>query len=230
MRVLIGDITGGALKAGEKLPSVRKLAVQFDVSTGVVRECQLALVERGLLDVRHGRAAKVNPETEWDVLDPEVLAAVMRGEGAERLLGEYLESRRILEVEAAGLAAERANPEMVEQLTQAFEAMQQAARHAHDNSAAEPLYEQADVNFHRAIIAAAGNRPLARLAEPIHSALSATFPALARPQKRLSQGLPEHRRILDAIAAGDADAARRAMREHLLTIEGHLRERAPVAG
>ena len=63
------------------------------------------------------------------------------------------------------------------------------------------------------------------MAEPIHRALSATFGALARPQTRFERGLPEHARILEAIKDGDSAAARLAMREHLLTVEGHLRER-----
>ena len=50
-------------------------------------------------------------------------------------------------------------------------------------------------------------------------------PALARPQSRFERGLPEHDRILEAIRSGDAAGARLAMREHLLTVEGYLRER-----
>lgn len=226
MLVLLGDITSGAVAEGEKLPPLTELAAQFGVSTGVIRECQRALAERGLVSVRHGRRAVVRPEEDWDVFDPDVLAALVAGEGAPHVLGEYLESRRLLEVEAAGLAAERATPVAVQGLSDAFDAMRVAAERARANPAAEPLYQQADIDFHRAIIRAAGNRPLARMAEPIHRALSATFGALARPQTRFERGLPEHARILEAIKAGDAAAARLAMREHLLTVEGYLRERS----
>jgi GntR family transcriptional repressor for pyruvate dehydrogenase complex len=225
MRVLLGDITGGAVAEGARLPTLTELAAQFQVSTGVIRECQRALAERGLLSVRHGRRAIVRPEEDWDVFDPDVLTALVRGDRAAHVLGEYLESRRLLEVEAAGLAAERATPTAVERLSDAFDAMRDAAERARTNAAAEPLYEQADIDFHRAIIRAAGNRPLARMAEPIHRALTATFAALARPQTRFERGLPEHARILEAIRAGDSAAARLAMRQHLLTVEGYLRER-----
>jgi DNA-binding FadR family transcriptional regulator len=225
MLVLLGDITGGAVAEGERLPTLTELAGQFGVSTGVIRECQRALAERGLVSVRHGRRAVVRPEQDWDVFDPDVLAALVSGDRAAHVLAEYLESRRLLEVEAAGLAAERATPEAIQALSDAFEAMRAAAERARANPAAEPLYQQADIDFHRAIIRAARNRPLARMAEPVHSALSATFGALARPQSRFERGLPEHGRILEAIAAGDAAGARLAMREHLLTVEGYLRER-----
>jgi DNA-binding FadR family transcriptional regulator len=228
MLVLIGDITGGVVSEGERLPSLTQLATQFGVSTGVIRECQRALAERGLLSVRHGRRAVVNSEEEWDLFDPDVLAALVRGDRASRALGEYLESRRILEVEAAGLAAERATPAALQRLAEAFDVMRTAAERARTNPAAEPLYENADVAFHRAIVRAAGNRTLARMAEPIHRALTATFPALARPQTRFERGLPEHARILAAISNGDAAGARQAMRDHLLTVEGYLRERVPT--
>jgi GntR family transcriptional repressor for pyruvate dehydrogenase complex len=227
--VLIGDITGGRFAAGDKLPSLEQLKAQFGVSTGVIRECQRALAERGLLSVHHGRRAIVRPEDEWDVFDPDVLAALVRSDRGAHVLGEYLESRRILEVEAAGLAAERAAPGAVQWIADAFAAMREAAERARTNPAAEPLYEKADIDFHRAIIRAAGNRPLARMAEPVHRALSTTFATLARPEARFERSLPEHARILDAISAGDAPAARLAMREHLLTIEGYLRERSAAA-
>jgi GntR family transcriptional repressor for pyruvate dehydrogenase complex len=232
MIVLLGDITGGMVGEGERLPSLTELAAQFQVSTGVIRECQRALAERGLVSVRHGRRAVVRPEEDWDVFDPDVLTALVSGDRAAHALAEYLESRRLLEVEAAGLAAERATPVAVQHLTGAFEAMRAAAERARTNPAAEPLYQQADVDFHRAIIGAAGNRVLARMAEPIHRALSATFATLARPQTRFERGLPEHARILEAIRDGDPAGARLAMREHLFTVEGYLHERtaAPDGG
>jgi GntR family transcriptional regulator, galactonate operon transcriptional repressor len=227
MGVLLGDIAAGGVGEGERLPSLTELAAQFSVSTGVVRECQRALAERGVVSVHHGRRAAVRPESEWDVFDPDVLTALVRAGRAIHLLGEYLESRRILEVEAAGLAADRADSAAIARLSESFHAMRRAAERARRNVAAEPLYHQADVDFHKAIIRAAGNRPLARMAEPIHAALSATFAELARPQLRFERGLPEHERILVAISTGDAAGARFAMREHLLTVEGYLRERRP---
>jgi DNA-binding FadR family transcriptional regulator len=230
MRVLIGDIVGGAAPAGERLPTLTELSAQFRVSTGVVRECQRALAERGLVSVRHGRRAIVLPESEWDVFDPDVLTPLIGAGRAEGVLSECLEARRVLEVEAAGLAAERATPEALAGLSEAFEQMGAAAERARTNPAAEPLYQQADIDFHRAIIRAAGNRPLARLAEPLHRALSATFATLARPQTRFERGLPEHQRILEAIRSRDREGAGQAMHEHLLTVESYLRERSRDRG
>jgi len=226
MRVLIGEIVAGTYEEGELLPKVGDLAVQFDVSQGVVRECLLALQERGFVEVRHGHGSLVREESEWNRFDPEVLAAVLGGSRAADVLGEYLECRRILEVEAAGLAAERGTNEDVDGVSGAFQRMRATAEQARRNRAAEPLYHEADIGFHRAVVRAAGNPTLGQMTAPIHRALATTFGALARPQKRFERGLPEHERILDAIASHDPDGAREAMRDHLLTVEGYLREYA----
>jgi DNA-binding FadR family transcriptional regulator len=62
------------------------------------------------------------------------------------------------------------------------------------------------------------------MTEPIHRALTAARRPLARPSARMERGLPEHRRILKAIADRDPAAARAAMSDHLVTVEGYLRE------
>jgi GntR family transcriptional repressor for pyruvate dehydrogenase complex len=68
------------------------------------------------------------------------------------------------------------------------------------------------------------------MTESIHQSLGAAVPALARPDTRFERGLPEHKRILAAIVEGDPDAAREAMRAHLETIGGYLREYASARG
>jgi DNA-binding FadR family transcriptional regulator len=226
MRVLIGEIVAGTFAAGELLPKGEDLASQSGVSLGVVRECLLGLQERGLVEVRHGHGAIVEDEARWDRFDPDVLAALLGGSRAAGVLGEYLECRRILEVEAAGLAAARATTEAVDGISGAFQRMRATAERARVNRAAEPLYHEADIDFHRAVVRAAGNPTLGQMTAPIHRALATTFGALARPQERFVRGLPEHEQILDAIAVHDEDGAREAMRDHLLTVEGYLREYA----
>jgi DNA-binding FadR family transcriptional regulator len=226
MRVLIGEIAAGRYAEGDLLPRESDVAEQFGISRGVARECLRGLEERGLVTVRHGRGAIVTSEEKWDRFDQDVLATLLRAGGAAGVLGEYLECRRILEVEAAGLAAERATSAALERLSEAFARMHSTAERARKNPAAEQLYHEADVAFHRAVVHAAGNPVLGRMTEPIHRALAATFGALARPRLRFERGLPEHERILQAITQGDPTAARDAMRAHLLTVEGYLHEYA----
>ena len=108
MRILIADIVSGVRPAGDMLPREVDLAAEFDVSRGVARETIRAMEERRLISVKHGKGATINEADDWDVFDPDVLAATLDSERGSEVLAEYLECRRILEVEAAGLAAERA--------------------------------------------------------------------------------------------------------------------------
>jgi DNA-binding FadR family transcriptional regulator len=226
MRVLIADIVSGRLPEGDPLPRETALADQFGVSRGVARECMRGLEERGLVRVKHGRGATVNESGRWRVFDPEVLSGLLASAHGTAVLGEYLECRRILEIEAVGLAAERAGERDLAALSDAFARMTTSAELARANPAAEDLFHEADIAFHRTLIAATGNRALGSLAEPIHRALTAARRPLARPDRRMDRGLPEHRRILTAIAARDPEEARAAMRDHLVTVEGYLRELA----
>jgi GntR family transcriptional repressor for pyruvate dehydrogenase complex len=226
MRPLIAEIVGGARPEGEKLPREEDLAVQHGVSRGVARECIRAMEERGLVSVRHGKGATVNSSDDWNVFDPEVLGAILNSPRSAEILADYLECRRILEVEAAGLAAERATAKDLQSLSAALARMEESAAASSDSAAAEDLFHEADTEFHEALFRATGNRALGGLAETIHAALLAARYPLSRPQYRIERAMPEHRRILSAVAERDPAAARAAMADHLSTIEGYLREHA----
>jgi GntR family transcriptional repressor for pyruvate dehydrogenase complex len=223
MRMLTAEIVAGARRAGEMLPREVDLAEQFEVSRGVARETIRAMEERGLISVKHGKGATINGPEHWDVFDPEVLAATLDTKRSGDVLGEYLECRRILEIEAAGIAAERASKRDVKRIADALQRMEHTAS-GPPTPAAEERFHEADVAFHQALIAATGNRALGGLVERIQSALVvARFP-LARPEYRQQRALPEHRRLYDAVAAQDPAAARQAMSDHLDTVAGYLHE------
>jgi DNA-binding FadR family transcriptional regulator len=197
MLVLTADIVTGARAPGDMLPREQDLAAEFGISRGVARECIRAMEERGLVSVKHGRGATVTPSTDWDFFDPDVLAAMLdRPDGGE-LLAEYLECRHILEVEAAGLAARRATKAELEQLASALD-------------------DRDDAAFRQALVAAAGNRALAALLETVGAGMTP-------PPKEADPA--ELRRILTAVAAGDAQAAKRAMAAHLATAAAELTAR-----
>jgi GntR family transcriptional repressor for pyruvate dehydrogenase complex len=230
MRVLIADITSGEYAPGRRLSRETDLARDFGVSRGVVREAIRGLEERGLVDVKHGRGATVNPDTAWDVFSADVLSSLLTTSRAADVLREYLECRRILEIEAAGLAAERATARDLAALADHLAQMTASAARAAGNRAAEDFYHEADIAFHRAVIASTGNQALARMTEPVQRALAEARRPLARPEHRFGRGIPEHERILAAIADRDAHESRAAMGDHLLTVEGYLREYADAAG
>lgn len=227
MRVLIADIVSGETPAGEKLPREADLAVRFGVSRGVTRECIRAMEERGLIAVKHGKGATVNGADQWNMFDPDVLGSMLDSPRSVEVLSSYIETRRIIEVAAAGLAAERATKQDLENMADALTRMEESARRP-NSAAAEDLFHEADIAFHQALIAATGNRALGGLAEQIHEALLTARYPLARPQYRSKRALPEHRRILSAVADRDADGARGAMTDHLKTVEGYLKEHAEL--
>jgi DNA-binding FadR family transcriptional regulator len=214
MRELLAEITLGELLPGEMLPREIDLVERFAVSRGVIRECIRSLEERGVITVKHGRGATVTPRDEWDVLDPEVLDALLAAPEGKRLENEALECQRLLEVQAAGLAAERAGNADLKALTHAHERMTADAARAHTTRIAARRYRHADVDFHRMIVHASRNRALAQMSAPLHRALTATS-AEPRDSADAERHLDEHRDIIAAIADHDPEAARTAMADHL---------------
>jgi DNA-binding FadR family transcriptional regulator len=219
---LIGEIVGGVRAPGEALPREAALAEQFGVSRGITREVMRALEERGLVNVKHGIGSSVAPRERWDTLDPLVLAALLPSDRGPAVLMEFLETRRIIEVEAAGLAAERATDEDLTRLDEAYTALEDAAARAAANPAAEQRYLEADVNYHQVIMGITHNAVLCSLIARIHSAILEARVPTARPDLRADQGLPEHAKIRTAIRSRNVSAARRAMRDHLTSVGANL--------
>jgi GntR family transcriptional repressor for pyruvate dehydrogenase complex len=230
MRDLLAEIAVGELAPGDMLPRELDLAARYQVSRGVVRECIRGLEERGVIAVKHGRGATVTSPERWDVLDPDVLRALLDAPAGEQLVSDAVECQRLLEVEAAGLAAERAQHEDLDALTHALERMSAAAGHAATAPAAADRYHEADLHFHRTVVKAAGNRALARMSAPLHRALATAARergATAGTDRRVA----EHRKIVSAIAARDPAAARDAMAAHLHAgTRTLLARRRPVRG
>jgi DNA-binding FadR family transcriptional regulator len=193
MQELIARIAAGTYPVGSMLPKEERLATELDVSRGVVRECIRALEERGVLRVRHGRGATVLPARAWNVLDPSVFAAVHDAPGGRRLVAEAAEARSIVLGQAAALAAARGRTDALRALAAAVDAIE---------TADDARREAAEMEFERALLDAAANRPLARVA--------AALGEIGSPG-----GAGSYRAVLSAVAAGDAAEARAAM-ERLL--------------
>jgi DNA-binding FadR family transcriptional regulator len=227
LQTLIAAIVGGHYLSGELLPREADLAEQFGVSRATSREFIRGLEERGLIAVKHGRGATVNPPELWDSLDADVLTALLAGSRGPKLLTDFLEMRCVFEVQAARLAAERAEADGILALEAGFERMQEAVADGPSMIVAgERSFQIADVAFHRTLVNLTGNETLMALSGRIHGAMLEMRQPLARPALRVSRTLPEHERILRAVASGDPDAAARAMEEHLASVAGYLREYA----
>lgn len=212
-------IERGALKPGDRLPAERDLATQIGVSRPTIRAGLRTLAAMGVVRSRHGSGTYI-PEGP-PALNTDALSFLAALHGFTR--EEMYEARRILEVGAAGLAAERATAEQVatlaEEVASLFAAMQEPR-----------VFLVHDINFHRGVAAASGNPIVASLVEMV-SALyyeRRRETAAAASARDLRDAAEMHRRIYQAIRARDADTARRAMHDHLLQASQHQAQE-PVA-
>ncbi|MGX1123143.1 DNA-binding transcriptional regulator YhcF (GntR family) [Streptomyces ambofaciens] len=116
-------IVAGAWVPGASLPVEDALAAEIGVSRGVLREAVKSLVAKGMLHVRPRTGTRVLPPEQWNHLDRDVLRWKQAGDAAA-LLRDTGELRRIVEPEAARLAADRAGPDDVSMLYESLAAME----------------------------------------------------------------------------------------------------------
>ena len=210
-------IERGALRPGDRLPAERDLASQIGVSRPSVRAGLHALAAMGVVRSRHGSGTFIPAGP--PALAPEPLSFLAALHGFSR--DEMYEARRVLEVGAAGLAAERATSDqlatLADEVTSLFALM-------HDAQA----FLVHDVAFHRIVAASSGNPILAALTEMV-SALyyeRRRKTAVRAANRDLRAAAEAHRRIYQAIRAHDADSARRAMHDHLVEASRYQAEEA----
>jgi DNA-binding FadR family transcriptional regulator len=211
IRRLVELIEAGTIAAGEQLPGERDLSDQLQVSRGTVREAVQFVQALGLVEVRRGSGTFVRASTDRRQLEAEWRQWTIRH--ADRI-HELLEVRKGLESFAAELAAERIGGEGAAELEQALHDMEDAV----DRFDTTGLV-QADVAFHHAFCAAAGNAALLELADAMGQQLLPERGAIFGLAKRPARSLLEHRAIDDAIRSGDGHRARASVIAHLASVE-----------
>jgi GntR family transcriptional repressor for pyruvate dehydrogenase complex len=135
----------------------------------------------------------------------------------EANLRELYEVRRMLEGEAAGLAAARRSDEDLRTMGEAIKDM---AKGLDDRD----TYAAADVRFHVAVAAATGNRVALHAMHAIRDVLERALEQVYGIPGSAARSLEQHREILSAIAGGDAEEARGRMRTHLTRVEREIHE------
>jgi DNA-binding FadR family transcriptional regulator len=208
-RILSGQIPEGATI------NVPELQADLGVSLTAVREALKVLTAKGLVDARQKRGTFVRPRSDWNLLDSDMIRWHFDDDVRPELLEELHEVRGIVEPAAARLAALRAQPAHLEALDAALEQMASATD---DLAAAD-----ADLRFHRALLAATGNELLTKMEVIMETGL-ADRDRLVHKVKPSDDPLPSHRRVVDAVRAGDPAAAEQAMRELLAKAAEDLTE------
>ena len=215
-------IVRGEVQPGQTLPET-ELCRDLGASRTVVREALKSLSAKGLVDTRTRTGTRVLEATHWNLLDLDVLGWRYAAMPRVQFFRELFELRRMIEPNAAALAAERATPADIEMIACAYADMQKAP---HESQSAI----DADLRFHRAVLTAAQNELLAQMASVIGAGLLTSF--------RISSSsfdvfVPQHGEILEAIRHGRAAAARAAMDKLLLStrdfLEHELAEPAAAA-
>jgi GntR family transcriptional repressor for pyruvate dehydrogenase complex len=208
-------IATGEWGPGTRLPRENDLARQLGLSRNSLREAVRALSLARVLEVRQGDGTYVSSLEPAELLEPTLSATnLLRG----RTVLELFEVRRMLEPEAAALAARASDPEVIDRLGRELDRMVAAGDHADE-------LVTADAAFHDVIAAAAGNGVLRALLRSLstNTARARLWHGIAE-RGALDLARDEHRRIYDAIAAADADLARASALLHIATNERWLRE------
>ncbi|MHB1357790.1 MAG: FadR/GntR family transcriptional regulator [Anaerolineae bacterium] len=201
-----GLIVADALHTGDKLPPERDLAERLGVSRPVIREALQVLSARGLAQIKPGCGTYVQePSVQGTAAHLELYFKLKH---CPNSLGDFFEIRRLLEVEAAGLAADRATTEDIAVLQASITEM---AKHLESL----PDYIKADVSFHLALAQAAHNDFMLMLIGTISNLLSQTISISASAPGAMPAGLAHHQNISRFIIDRNALGARGAMTLHM---------------
>ena len=207
---LVEMIVSGEVAPGESLPPESLLSTQFGVSRTVIRETMKRLQEKGMVTVAQGRGTHVNPTTTWNVLDPLVLSTMIRNDDSLGVLDDLSVVRSSLEAAMAAAAADSVDDDARALLREHLNAM---SEHIEESAA----FREADVNFHIAVMELSENTLAENIARVLitHAVGSDRYTGVD-PAHAFELTLAEHEKIVEAIAAGDPEAARAAMSAHIL--------------
>ncbi|NAZ82457.1 FCD domain-containing protein [Kineococcus sp. R8] len=206
---LLQAVRLGVVPAGERLPAERELAARLGVSRVTLREAIRSLAGAGLVEVRRGRAGGtfvLADRAPPGAPDPFAADPFAAGAGPAALR-DALRLRRVLEVGAVELAAER---------TLAADE-RDGLRHRLEVATGTALTEHraADSRLHLALAEAAGSPSLVTAVAEVRMRVNASLDRIPFLPPNLENSHAQHREVVAAVLAGDPAAARAAMRDHL---------------
>jgi GntR family transcriptional repressor for pyruvate dehydrogenase complex len=191
--------------AGERLPPERELAERFGVSRTVVREAVRTVASKGLLDVRAGSGTLVRKPSSETVAASVALLLSMNGQTTPAKVGEV---RRTLEVEIAGLAAQRRTDDDLLRL-------ESILLSAAGTSGDPDTFIETDIAFHAALAQATQNELFSVLLTSIANVMTEVRALGLRVPGTPERALRYHRDVFRWVERGDRDRAREAMDRHM---------------
>ncbi|WP_354638943.1 FadR/GntR family transcriptional regulator [Kitasatospora camelliae] len=206
-----GEIAEGAVLRAEELEE------RFGVSRTVVREAVRILESMRMVEPRRRVGITVLPRSSWDVFDPMVIRWRLAGAGRSAQLRSLGSLREAVEPAAAALAAQHASDDDRRELGALAVELTVTARAADLES-----FLRHDIAFHAAVLRASGNEMFAHLKDTVGAVLTGRTEHHLMPRRPREYAVRLHREVADAICAGDAEAAERAMRTIVVGALGEL--------
>jgi len=197
-------IESGEFRAGDKLPPERELAQLIGVSRATVRAGLQSLATVGVVDSRRGAGTFVAEGPPLLDVNPLSLFSALHGIPQD----ELFEARRVIEIDLAGLAAERAGGDELAAISEEVMEMFASVDDVH-------RFLVHDIRFHRAVAAAARNPLLGAIMEMVADLFYDHRKTTVDHWQRAPEAAEQHRRIYQAIKARDVARARLEMGEHL---------------
>ena len=197
-------IQGGSFQPGDRLPSINDMARRFGVGHPTLREALKKLETLGVVTIRHGSGVYVGTDNNSLVIPNPIFS----GSVTRKLLLDLIEARVPVEVTAAGLAAQHATGEHLQQMR----ALLRRAEESRDDDAA---LSAANMGFHREIASSSGNKVLGQLLEVLTNVFHEEQRLILNIYGSRQKDHQEHLQILEALEQKDADLAIERMRAHL---------------
>ncbi|MFL4903083.1 FadR/GntR family transcriptional regulator [Streptomyces sp. MMS24-I2-30] len=192
----------GLVPGGERLPAERELAERLGISRVTLREVLRVLQDQGLVESRRGRYGGTFVLPRADASG----GAELRRRLAGVDLDDVLRFREVLEVGAAGLCAAH------ELSDGQSERLRTALARTHDAPLAE--YRRLDTLLHLTVAELSGSPTLAAQYAAVRATVNDLLDCIPLLVRNLEHSQRQHTALVEAVLAGDADAARATMREH----------------
>jgi len=219
------QILSGQLQVGDRLPAEAELARRFNVSTRSVREALQILETKGFVRRRHGERAEVVRDDVGQFLDSLTNSVKTLFATDPGYLVQVMDVRRMFELEVVGRLA-AGEGRLGGPIEDALATMRASVPDNNFN-----MFTAGDAAFHRALVQALGNEILSTLHGNLHALIADVIRVSSSvPRKAAAEGLAEHQAIYDRIVAGDVDASRGAMREHIDNSTAYLQQAIKTAG
>ncbi|MDO9407720.1 FadR/GntR family transcriptional regulator [Patulibacter sp.] len=217
---LVGEIADGGLQPGAALLPEREMLEAYGVARGTLREALRFLEMQGVITIRTGPGGGPVVNAPGSSHLASIIAMMLQLEGAP--FGSVLEARATLEPGMARRAAARRTPEQLERI---HESVRRMEADLHDAE----VFLAENETFHTEVGQAAGNEVFSMVLGSLNWIVDGTVLGVEYSDVQRASVAREHRRIYQAIAAGDGERAAAAMAVHMHDYGTYLERFYPQA-